>query len=99
LAHAILPNVVVVAVGCCGVAPWSQAIDPTDPASQLDECLALIPSLGRFSEEFLVKVSSPHTATVCCGFDFVLETEENVNELSFGHSRRTFILLQGFRQL
>lgn len=32
-----------------------QAEDPNDPASQLDECRAVIPSLARFSEEFLVK--------------------------------------------
>mmetsp|Transcript_68292 Transcript_68292/g.154512 ORF Transcript_68292/g.154512 Transcript_68292/m.154512 type:complete len:229 (+) Transcript_68292:65-751(+) len=31
------------------------AEDPTDPASKLDECLTIVPSLGRFSEEFLVK--------------------------------------------
>jgi len=32
-----------------------QAEDPNDPASQLDECRAVIPSLARFSDEFLVK--------------------------------------------
>jgi hypothetical protein len=32
-----------------------QAEDPNDPASQLDECRAVVPSLARFSDEFLVK--------------------------------------------